>query len=934
MKNLFGKAIGSIAIKMAIAILTLAGTTAAAILISTSLISSITDEVETLVEDNLPPLDAAMQISDAVLKFKDATNALIASYSLIGFPTHQDNMNKAAQELREAAQAIPIEGHENLSLSVQALISDTRQLIAQKHLALTSSSDNFKLMAALNGLSHEVSGDLTEINKSASFRLMIATGEAIQATQIGVDALIDANMGGLATLYELKASAEHATSTTLAYAAIADPKNVAALAAKKLSLKTIKDLERTVNRIGIINGDVPALAASKELLGHLNDIHTTNGTVSSQQRETLLQAQAKFADTAKTIIANDTQALDDAGQNFLRGNDAIIKNLTTVKFAEIRSVDSLNIAIKSALLKLQQGASSINPGYIQALQFELLQDREDIQKNLNLVADETADKVRQILSATDPETGALATRLQAINAQSSSRVKATHLIEEILTISHEVAEISYESLAAIDEAGSVVVSDAHNASATMSSISVIALFAVTAAFLMIHFTIVQPLKVVTQSTERLANGDMSDLKKTGGTQGEIARLMSALRVFRNNLLEKERMDAEAVERAENERLAEIAAVKRAKEQEAEEQERVRQTAEREQELAVAAEREKEKVRAAAEAERTERHEEQTAIVKALADGLRRLAQGDISQTLDEDFPAGYEQLRSDFNDAVRSLKDVVSKLSDTSQTIHSNSKEISHAADDLSVRTERTASTLAESAAALTQLTVSVQSAADGAALANQTVKAAHQNAESTNLVVKDAMNAMDAISDSSSKISKIISVIDDIAFQTNLLALNAGVEAARAGEAGKGFAVVASEVRALAQRSSEAAHEINQLISDSGEEVKRGVSLVDRTGEALKSIVGDVTKIAGHMAEIETSATEQSAGISEINLAVADLDQATQQNAAMFEETTAASHSLTQEVSTLTAIVAQFKTDSTGDMQSTASSQWVSDDGDVELAS
>jgi methyl-accepting chemotaxis protein len=934
MKNLFGKAIGSIAVKMGIAILALAGTTTAAILISTSLISTITDEVDALVEENLPPLEAAMQISDAVLKFKDVTNSLIASSSLISFPTHRDNMNKAAQELREAAQAIPSDEHPNLNLSVAALLSDTRQLITYKELALSSNSDNFKLMAALNGLSHDVSGDLTKINKSASFRLMIATGEAIQATQIGVDALIDANMGGLATLHELKASAEHAASTTLAYADIADPNNLAALASKKLSLKTIKDLERTVNRIGIINGDVPALAASKELLGHLLEIHTTNGSVSSQQRETLLQAQAKFADTTKAIIANETQHLDDAAKKFLRENDAIIKNLTEVKFAEIRSVDSLNIAIKSALLKLQQGASSLNPGYIQALQFELLQDHKDIQNSLDLVANETADKVRQILTATDPETGALGTRLQAINAQATSRIKATHLIEDLLTISHEVSDISSESLAAITEAGSIVVTHAHDASATMKSISLIAIVAVTAALLMIHFTIVRPLKIVTLSTERLANGDMSELKKTGGTQGEIGRLMSALRVFRNNLLEKERMDAEAVERAENERLAEIAAAKRAKEQEAEEQDRARKTAAREQELTAAAEREKETARAAAEAERAARHEEQTAIVSALADGLRRLAQGDISQTLDEEFPTGYEQLRSDFNDAVTSLKDVVSKLSETSQAIHSNSKEISHAADDLSVRTERTASTLASSAAALTQLTVSVQSAADGASLANKTVKVAHENAESTNLVVKDAMNAMDAISDSSSKISKIISVIDDIAFQTNLLALNAGVEAARAGEAGKGFAVVASEVRALAQRSSEAAHEINQLISDSGAEVKRGVSLVDRTGEALKSIVSDVTKVAGHMAEIETSATEQSAGISDINLAVADLDQATQQNAAMFEETTAASHSLTQEASTLTSIVAQFKTESTGDLHGAEPSQSFSDDDDIELAS
>ena len=180
-------------------------------------------------------------------------------------------------------------------------------------------------------------------------------------------------------------------------------------------------------------------------------------------------------------------------------------------------------------------------------------------------------------------------------------------------------------------------------------------------------------------------------------------------------------------------------------------------------------------------------------------------------------------------------------------------------------------------------------------------------NAQSASTVVKEAISAMDAISESSEKISKIISVIDDIAFQTNLLALNAGVEAARAGEAGRGFAVVASEVRALAQRSSEAAREINNLISESGQEVGRGVSLVDQTGEALRSIVHDVSEIATHMSEIATSAEEQSAGISEINTAVANLDQTTQQNAAMFEETTAASFSLANEAATLSEIVSQF---------------------------
>lgn len=908
MKNLVGKIIGSVGVKIGIIMVALGGTTAAAILISTSLITSITHEVESLVEEHMPPLESAMHITTAVNGFKDATNSLIMTYSIIGFPKHKEGLTNAALELRNAAQPFSREQHPNLNASLDNLLEETNGLIAQKHSELTSSSNNFKSLSSLNRLSHDVSGELNKISKSAAFRVMIATGEAVSATQSGIDTLIDDNMGGLATLYELKSLSEYATGTAIAY--VSSEGTFSRQTAKNLTLKATDDLETAIIRVEDLQGNAPILAPSKEILRHLRDLQSSNLIQSEDTLTTLLDEHSKFLRTIETILTDKTLALHDAGKSFVQKNESIVKNLTETRFAEIRAVDTLNIAVKSALLKLQQGATSINPGYVAALQFELLQDSAEIKKSLNLIAKETAEKVGQILAAADPETGLLAIHLDAINAQAASRQTASNLIADLLTLSSEVAAISQDSLEEIAKAGTVVISDARSASTTMNSIGLIAILTLIAAPFMTYFTIMRPLHIVTHSTERLADGDMSELKTTGGNHGEIARLMSALRVFRNNLLEKDQMEAEAVERTKSERLAEIAAEKLAKERDAEERERERQNAAREKELEAAAELEKENARAATEAERLARHQEQTAIVSALADGLRRLAQGDISKTIDEEFPSGYEQLRSDFNDAVKSLKDVVSKLSTTSQAIHSNSTEISHAADDLSVRTERTASTLAESAAALTQLTVSVKSAADGASLANQTVKAARTNAESTNLVVKDAISAMDAISDSSSKISKIISVIDDIAFQTNLLALNAGVEAARAGEAGRGFAVVASEVRALAQRSSEAAHEINQLISVSGVEVKRGVSLVDRTGEALKSIVGDVTKIATHMAEIETSATEQSAGISEINLAVADLDQATQQNAAMFEETTAASHSLTQEAATLTGIVAQFKTE------------------------
>ncbi len=311
----------------------------------------------------------------------------------------------------------------------------------------------------------------------------------------------------------------------------------------------------------------------------------------------------------------------------------------------------------------------------------------------------------------------------------------------------------------------------------------------------------------------------------------------------------------------------------------------------------------------AEAERRSLEVAQREVVEALRHGLENLAEGDLTWRISAPFPDTYEQLRSDFNLAVSRLQDAMGGVIDNAELIRGEAAEISNAADDLSARTERQAATLEQTASALDQLTSSVKSAADGAAHANELVDTARKNAEASGDVVRGAVDAMGEIESSSLQISKITSVIDDIAFQTNLLALNAGVEAARAGEAGRGFAVVASEVRALAQRSSEAAREINGLITQSSDQVKRGVDLVDRAGNALRGILDSVTEISQHVSEIAVSAREQSAGLGEINAAVNQLDQVTQQYAAMFEETTAASHALTREAETLTTSMARFET-------------------------
>ena len=311
----------------------------------------------------------------------------------------------------------------------------------------------------------------------------------------------------------------------------------------------------------------------------------------------------------------------------------------------------------------------------------------------------------------------------------------------------------------------------------------------------------------------------------------------------------------------------------------------------------------------AEAERACAEQEQTQVISTLASGLRGLAEGDLTADIQSEFKGAYGPIKADFNKALESLREAMQAISNSTGALRGGSDEIASAADDLSRRTEHQAASLEETAAALDQITATVKRSAEGAKQASTAASTARQDAQSSGEVVREAVAAMGEIAQSSGKITQIISVIDEIAFQTNLLALNAGVEAARAGDAGRGFAVVASEVRALAQRSAEAAKEIKALIATSSAQVQRGVKLVGDTGEALTGIVGKVAEIDGLISEIALSSQEQASGLAQVNTAVNQMDQVTQQNAAMVEEATAAASSLRSETQDLAQLVGRFQT-------------------------
>ena len=322
---------------------------------------------------------------------------------------------------------------------------------------------------------------------------------------------------------------------------------------------------------------------------------------------------------------------------------------------------------------------------------------------------------------------------------------------------------------------------------------------------------------------------------------------------------------------------------------------------------------------AADQERAERAAEQAHVVSSLATGMKDLSSGNLVARLNEPFAGEYDQLRQDFNLALERLQDTMKTVLSSASGISTGAGEISQAADDLSKRTEQQAASLEETAAALEEITATVKKTAQNATAASAIVTTAKAAAEDGGQIVGTAITAMGQIEQSSKQITDIIGVIDEIAFQTNLLALNAGVEAARAGDAGKGFAVVASEVRALAQRSSEAAREIKTLIKASSEHVASGVKLVGELAQALRKIVSQVIEINTLVTEMAQAAQQQSTGIEEVNTAVTQMDQVTQQNAAMVEESTAASRNLASETNELSDLVSFFKVGAEGAPRKTA---------------
>ncbi|MDF9301693.1 methyl-accepting chemotaxis protein [Tritonibacter mobilis] len=811
----------------------------------------VSRSVGEMTERDLPQLAQSNGLILAATKTKDAMIEILMSQNPEALENAATHVETASTELASAVAALPAEQQQAFEADL-AKVGATLQASIDARATSFANTDQLNAMTQdLQRLAADLQAVLLETADDAYFNTAMKGEDTITSIEETLFDLAENKFATLQTVLEIRAEINFLSGITLAMSSTTDRSMLSIFGDLAISSR-----DRLSGAISSLDGTDAGATAGEDLAmisAALSDAVAAGREGRAVDRDAVLstrrEADAVLSSTVDDLVFELTIAADDAAT----GNRDAIQGL----------LDN-EVAFLNRLLEISSWLSAFQIEALKIATAQTFEQAEVASKAMQAASGALAgfsefgggilaDQIAQMAAMADPDTGLAAFRIKSLEANQAATEAASATVNAVLQIAGQASLRGLESQTTITNQALGIAADATEVQANLQTIGWIALAFVGVALLLSHVLIIRPLNAISLTTERLSQGDMSPVTGFNRASDEIARIARALTVFRDGLVEKEELTRIADE------------------------------------------------------ERAENQARQTAAVEAIGMGLARLARGDLTYRIDQELTEGYAQLKEDFNSTAQTLNMTVVDVVQLADSIRNGSSEISQASDDLSQRTESQAATLEETAAALEELTASVRSAAEGARDAENTTNKAREQATQNGQVVEQAVTAMQEIESSSSQIEQIIGVIDDIAFQTNLLALNAGVEAARAGEAGRGFAVVASEVRGLSQRTTEAARDIKELISKSSTQVEAGVDLVGRAGQALGDILERVTHISGLVSTIAESTDEQATGLGEANVAVSQLDQVTQQNAAMVEETNAAGQLLRQDAEKLATLMANF---------------------------
>ena len=844
----------SIGAKITLILLSM-GTASAIVAVLVSMVfSRISSDMSTLTRDMLPQLENSSILNSAASLTRDSMTGILLASDTAGLEQGRLETAEAADRMQDGIATLP----DALQPEFEAMASNASaslvELLETREASFLNDAQINSQINAMQTHSQNLQLQLLKAADEAYQNLTVGGEDTIASIEETLSSLVDEEFSVLQGLLEAQADINLLAGMSLGLGQVRD------VPTKRIMKKAAKG---SIERLSIFLENLKNLDVSSQTKKTIVDAFATfekmlaaRRSEQKEMRGDVLAARESSAEALTVVINETVEKLSLAAQESSRSNRETVQNLLDNEVGLLNQLLEINTQINSLQVAALRVVSANEVEQVQIAAEPLTKAAAALEAFVSFQDGVLTEDIKGIIAQANNESGLAASRIATIQTQAKTIEVSDAAALAVSEISDRSAKLSGESQAAISAMAQAVTKDVSDAERQMYMLLGVSGAVLVFSLLLTKLLITRLLAKISETTEHLAEGDLSPVAGFDRASDEIYRIARALSIFRNGLVEKEEMSKSV------------------------------------------------------EAERQARQDEQAAAVSAIGDGLERLSKGDLTVRINEDMSEGYAKLRDDFNQTLESLKTTVFEVVGSSESIRNGATEISQASDDLSRRTESQAATLEQTAAALEEMTSSVTSAAEGARSVEVIVNEAKQQAEESGEVVQSAVSAMTEIEGSARHISQIISVIDDIAFQTNLLALNAGVEAARAGDAGRGFAVVASEVRILAQRSSDAATEIKTLIDDSTKQVDRGVILVGKAGEALSTIVERVGNISHLVSEMAVGSADQSTGLAEINIGVSQLDQVTQQNAAMVEEATAASHILNSDATKLSALVTHFKID------------------------